>query len=514
MGIIGNLIERRYGLADLDKSMDEVLSGIPTATGLAVSESTALHYSAVYACVSLLSETVASLPFILYRRLQPRGKERATDNPLYTVLHDRPNLEMIPASFYGALQGHIETWGNAFAEIDWDMATGQVRALWPLRPDKMKVGRFNGEIIYVYRLPDGTEAKLPGYRVLQIPGFGFDGMLGYSPVHLAREAIALGLATEEYGARFFGNGSNPGGVLEHPGTMKPGTAEQLRTQWNEMHQGLSNQHRIAILEGGMKWHQVGIPPEDAQFLQTRVYQLREVARWYRVPPHLIGDLERATFSNIEHMGIEFLQYTMRIRLTRWAQSVALKMLGPAEQKNYFAEHLVDALLQGDTQARFTAYATARQWGWMSANDIREKENQNPIEGGDEYLVPLNMVPASKIGQEPAQPEPDADSDNARRSVLEAVIRRIAERERQNILRAARKYDTDSFTAWLNDFYRDFPDYILQQVEPVLGDKTADCVRNYVRESRLELAGISPHTAESLLTNWVQERTRQSYLLEE
>jgi len=366
-------------------------------TGASVTETTALSVVTVYACVRILSETLASLPLHLYKRLE-RGKHRAIEHPLYQILHDIPNPEMNSFTFRETLMAHLVTWGNAYAEIEWDNYT-KVKALWPLRPDRMQVWRENDQIIYKYYLPNAAGmVTLPSYRVWHIPGLGFDGLVGYPPITLAREAIGLSLATEEFGARFFGNGAAPGGVLEHPAKLSKEAQENLRKSWNEMHSGLSNQHRLAILEEGMKWSKVGIPPDDAQFLETRKFQRNEIASFFHIPPHMIGDLDRATFSNIEEQALEFVVYTMRPWLVRWEQSINQKLLNPDERADYFAEFLVDGLLRGNIQARYQAYATGRQWGWLSANDIRELENQNPLPGeeGDIYLNPMNMVPALQL----------------------------------------------------------------------------------------------------------------------
>jgi len=467
--------------------MDIAMNGRATATGASVTPSTALNNSAVFACVRLLAETTAMMPLITYRRLQPRGKERATDHPLYSLLHDSPNPEMPAMAFRETLQGHLGTWGNAFAEIEWG-PDGYVRALWPLRPDRVQVGRINGEVAYRLRLPNGENVVLPGFRVLHIPGFGFDGLVGYSPVQLARESIGLAMATEEYGARFFGNGANPGGVLKHPNKLSATAQDNLRKSWNEMHSGLSNQHRIAILEEGMDYVRVGIPPDDAQFLETRKFQVVEIARWFHVPPHMIGDLDRSTNNNIEQQSLEFVTYSLGPGLTRWEQCCKMKLLLPEERSTYFVEHLVAALVKGDIQTRYSAYSVGRQWGWLSADDVRESENMNPLPDGqgDIYMIPLNMVPASDIGQ--AQlPAPDTESNAATlaletrrgsaksrqrtidsyKRIFEQAGQVIVKREIDNVRRAAKKHLTTrsiaDFNAWLDEFYRDFPEFIARQV---------------------------------------------------
>jgi len=499
VGLITQLIEKRYSLADADKKMDFLTMGRPSYTGVAVNERTALNNVAVFACVRLLSETLASIPLPLYRRLTKRSKRRAFEHPLYSLLHNSPNPEMTSFNFREALMAHLVLWGNAYAEIDWDMPTGRPRALWPFRPDKMSIKRDNGKLFYHYRLPDGAEVTLPSYRMLHIPGLGFDGVVGYSPIHMAREAIGLSLATEEFGARFFGNGAKPGGVLEHPGKLGESAQENLRKSWNEMHKGLSNQHRIAILEEGMKYQQVGIPPDDAQFLETRKFQRAEIASFFHIPPHMIGDLEHATFSNIEHQGIEFVVYTMRPWFVRWEQMISKKLLGPNERTEYFAEFLVEGLLRGDVESRYKAYATGRQWGWLSANDIRELENMDPLPGdqGNIYYVPMNMLPAGGVasgegeakGLVRGSPSPESSAVKGEeerglraamnrhrtaesyRRVFEDAAGRIVKREKDNVLRAARKHLAErgmvEFNEWLDDFYRDFPEFIGRQMAPAI-----------------------------------------------
>jgi len=480
-------INKRYSVADLDDDMDLVAIGRAAATGVMVTEGTALYSTAVWACVRLLAETTASLPLPVYRRLKPRGKERASDHHLYDILHNAPNPEMSSFSFREALQGHLATWGNAYAEIEW-AGNGQVKALWPLRPDKMRVARQDGEIKYVYMLPDGTQVVLSAWRIFHIPGFGYDGLVGYSPIRMAREAIGLSLATEEFGARFFGNGAQPGGALRHPGRLDKPARENLRKSWEQAHKGLSNQHRIAVLEEGMDYKQIGIPPEDAQFLQTRQFQVNEIARFYHIPPHMIGDLDRATYSNIEQQSIEFVVYTMRPWLTRWEQTITRKLLIGDDSTKYFAEFLIEGLLRGDSQSRAQYYKELFYMGSLSPNDIREKENMNPIDGGDEYYVPLNMVPVSmaeaiKLPEAKGRNPITEKRGNKRgalirhrtaasyRRVFADAGKRIVEREKNNILRAAKKHlssrDSLSFEEWLNDFYRDFPEYITKQIKSAM-----------------------------------------------
>lgn len=495
MGILRALMERR-SLANPEPWLVDALGGGRSAAGVSVSAETALRNMTVAACVRILAETTASLPLLVYRRRE-RGKERAPDHPLYRILHDQPNSEMSSFEFRETLMGHLALWGNAYAEIERDGA-GRVAALWPLRPDRMAVERENGALVYRYRLGGGDEVVLPQRNVLHIRGLSGDGIVGYSPIRLAREAIGLALATEEFGARFFGSGARPGAVLQHPGKLGDEAQKRLRQSVEDAYSGLSRAHRLMILEEGMTWQQIGIPPEDAQFLQTRSFQVEEIARFYRVPLVLLQHTEKSTSwgTGVEQFMIAFVVHTVRPWLVRWEQAIQRDLLLPGERDTYFAEFLVDGLLRGDAESRYRAYATARQWGWLSANDIRELENMNPIPGGDVYLSPMNMAP---VGEAEADGEQrscgcgyehetaTATSDGERekraalrrsvaasyRGVLRKTIERILRRERADVMREAERYfgkraviDPTIFRGWLTEFYTEHERFVLEQMAPV------------------------------------------------
>jgi HK97 family phage portal protein len=402
---ISKLLEKRSATSSLSGSqqwfLDWAMGGKPSLSGVEVNEQTALNSTAVFACVRILSETVASLPAITYRRNGDGGKERATTHPLYSILHDEPNPRMTALVFFETLMAHLLTWGNAYCEIEYD-GRGRVKALWPLLPSQTWLREADdGEIWYHTEIPrTKQQVALPAWRVLHVPGLGFDGLSGYSVIRMNREAVGLTIATERYGAGFFGSGAKPGGVLEHPGSLSEPAQARLRESWNKMHSGLENAHRIAILEEGMKYSQIGLPPEDSQFLQTRQFQLTEVARMFRVPPHLLADLSKATFSNIEHQSIDFVVHTIRPWLVRWEQEIRRKLFSETDKKNYFVEFLVDGLLRGDIKSRYESYQIGRQNGWLNADDIRGLENLNPIEGGAGkiYMVNAAMVPIEQAGE--------------------------------------------------------------------------------------------------------------------
>lgn len=503
--------EKRSGLANPQAWLvDMFTGGTKSATGLNVTPDRALQASAVYACVRVLAETIASLPLHVYKRLA-RGKEKATDHYLYPILHDAPNAEMTSFEFRETMMGHLCLRGNAYAEKVIDRA-GRVKELWPLNPDRVTVERDKAtkKLVYTVTIPDeARQVKLDTDRILHIRGLSGDGIIGYSPIKLARESIGLSLATEEYGARFFGNGSRPGGVLEHPGKLGTEARKNLKTSWEEMYKGLEQSHRIAILEEGLKWHQIGIAPEEAQFLETRKFQLNDIARIFRVPPHLIGDLERSTFSNIEHSSIDFVVHTIRPWLVRWEQALKLRLLREREgDQIYFAEFLVDGLLRGDVQSRYNAYAVGRQNGWLSADDIRELENMNPLPGeqGKTYLLPLNMVPAdqtAKVGdmakEKGLQDENKKQKqrfNNAFRHLFKDAITRIIKRERADVLRQVRKKtNAEEFGKWLDEFYKEHEDFVRRNITPVM-------------TSFLELSGQA-EAIEDSINEYVDKHIRNS-----
>lgn len=377
-----------------------------TTSGKTVNEFTAMQTTAVYSCVRILSEALASLPLHVYRYRDDGGKERVPKHSLYHILHDEPNSEMTSFVFRETLMSHLLIWGNAYAQIIRDGA-GRVVSLYPLLPNKMEVWRDSkGELYYTYTRTTDENPNFSKYGnvtlskedVLHIPGLGFDGLIGYSPIAMARNAVGMTIACEEYGASFFANGAHPGGVLEHPGVLKdPG---KVRESWQAAYGGSKNAGKVAVLEEGMKYQQIGIPPEEAQFLETRKFQINEIARLYRVPPHMVGDLEKSSFSNIEQQSLEFVKYTLEPWVVRWEQAMSKALLLPAEKKTHFIKLNVDGLLRGDYESRMNGYATARQNGWMSANDIREMEDLNPIpdaDGGNLYLINGNMTKLKDAG---------------------------------------------------------------------------------------------------------------------
>ena len=376
-----------------------------SSAGKNVNERSAMQMTAVYACVRILSEAIAGLPLHMYQYQEDGSKAKALEHPLYHLLHDEPNPEMTSFVFRETLMTHLLLWGNAYAQIIRN-GKGEVIALYPLMPNRMEVNRDkNGKLYYQYTMTsddaktmEGSTVILDPADVLHVPGLGFDGLVGYSPIAMAKNAIGLAIATEEYGSKFFANGAAPSGVLEHPGVIKDPT--KLKDSWNRAFGGSSNSNKVAVLEEGVKYTPISISPEQAQFLETRKFQINEIARIFRVPPHMVGDLEKSSFSNIEQQSLEFVKYTLQPWIIRWEQNLRKALLSEEEKKSFFFIFNVEGLLRGDYQSRMQGYATARQNGWMSANDIRELENLDKIpaeSGGDLYLVNGNMMPLEMAG---------------------------------------------------------------------------------------------------------------------
>jgi HK97 family phage portal protein len=455
------------------------------ANGIVTPEG-ALRLSAVFACARVLGETMATLPLHMYEFLPDGSRRQTRKHNVYRVLQN-PNEFMTGFDLMETLMQHLALRGNAYCQIEYD-ERGQIIEIDPLPPQNIIDSVIEGEKrFYQYQYPNGKVEWLSGDIIWHLRGLG-NGLTGYSPIGLMRRAVSLGLSAEEFGNRFFDNDARPGIVLEHPLKLTKEAHQRLSESWDDTHKGVEKSHRVAILEEGMKLHEVGIPPEDAQFLETRKFQVNEIARIFRVPPHMIGDLERSTNNNIEHQGIEFVKYTVLPWIKRFEQSIRKFLFLPRDQERYYIEYLVAGLERGDIQSRYQAYAVARQNGWMSANDIRQLENMEPIEGGEVYLVPMNMIPADQVGMSAStEPVPAAPPDAARsqpvdreeralrsaraRHRMASAQRRVAmdlaersiKRECQDVNAAAKKYlgrrDSGQFMIWLDDYYQQHADWM-------------------------------------------------------
>lgn len=390
--------------------------GVASSTGLQVTPDTAKRCSAVFGCVRVLSETIAHLPFVLYKK-GGDSRKRETSHPLYELLHDVPNRWQTSFEFREMLMGHVLLRGNGYAQKVYDRR-GAIAELVPLNPTRVTPRlQPDGNLLYEFNPQQGGKVVLPASDVFHLKANASDGITGVSPIAEAREAVALALAAEEFGARTFYNDAQPGGVLEHPGKLGEEALTNLRSSIQQQHTGVQNARKWMILEEGMKWTKIGMDLKDTQFIEVRKFQIEEIARIFRVPPHLIGHLDRATFSNIEHQGLEFVTHTVLPWLKRWEQAIALRLMTPRERKIYYSEFLVDGLLRGDITSRYQAYAVGRQWGWLSADDVRKLENMDVLpEGqGAKYLLPLNMIDATELDdylmhQNNPEPKTQAEDD--------------------------------------------------------------------------------------------------------
>lgn len=358
-------------------------------TGVQVSEDNALTFSAVYAAVRIISETIASIPLNVY---QADGETRvkALGHPVQDLLAKAPNSVSSTFTFREAMASNLVLHGNAYAKIEMN-AAGRPTALIPLNPMKVEVKVVDGEKVYVF---DKKHTYLD-YEMLHFVGLSFNGLTGKSPLSMAREAVAIGLAAQEYGARFYSNGANAGGVITAPGRLNTEVVKRLRESWNRAQSGNSNSHSTAILEEGMKYEKIGLDPEAAQFLQSRKFQVNEIARIFRIPPSYLADLENSsTRANVEQQAIQFVRDCITPYVRRMEVELNRKLFRE-DEPNLYAYFLMEGLMRGDQKARYEAYAVARNWGWLSVNDIRDLENLNPVEGGDIYLQPLNMQRAGQ-----------------------------------------------------------------------------------------------------------------------
>ena len=386
-------------------------------SGERVDEKSAMQIATVYACVRLLAETVAGLPLHLYRSMDGgSAKERATDHPLYKLLYRQPNPEMTSFSFREVMMTHLLLWGNCYAQIVRDGKNG-ILGLYPLLPENMEIDRDEkGQIFYIYHAytdeKPGENNKDIYFRrdeIFHVPGLGFNGLVGFSPIAMMKNALGTTLAVEKYGSSFFKNGAQPSGVLEHPGVLKD--PSKIRENWSAVYGGANNAHKVAVLEEGMQYKAISLPPEDSQFLSTRQFGVNEICRIFRVPPHMVQDLEHATFSNIEHQSIDFVVHTLTPWLVRFEQAIIKDLLIGDEQDELFPKFNVDGLLRGDYQSRMQGYATGISNGFLSPNDIHR------LKGGDDYYLNGGYVKLEDAGKKQItqqEPSKEEEPDNRKR----------------------------------------------------------------------------------------------------
>lgn len=485
------------------------LYGTQSKTGLVVTEHNAMSFSAVWACVKILSDTIASLPLKLYEKAQNGGKTEI-DNRTVLRLFKFPNEEMSGFRLFHVLIGHITTWGNWYVYVLRDRV-GRPVELWPLRPDKIDIQRDKdtNELFYIYTSDTAGQIYLDRSQMWHVPGFGFDGIKGYSVIAQAREAIGLGMAAEEFGARYFGEGSHPSMIIKHPGKLSPDAHQSLKEDIRDKYTKLRRAHIPMLLEEGMDAiTDLGMPHDDAQFLETRYFQLVEICRFFRVPPHLVQDLSRSTFSNIEHQSIDFAMHSIRPWCVLLEKEMGNYWLGPLDRQNLFFEYKLEGLLRGDTKSRYEAYQTAIQSTWMSPNEARALENLNPDPDLDFFMAPMNFKPVDQFLEEPepiqipvekpkelpAPPEEEQKGffefmrqrytkikyrsaenrnkiANTFKPVFAEAARAVISKEVRAIGRAVTRYlserAVDDFDSWIDEFYKDMPEYIRMKFRPVL-----------------------------------------------
>jgi len=365
----------------------------PTSSGVSITSGNAMQISTVFSCIRVLGESVGGLPLHLIEEKDGK-KNKAKNHPLYNILYLQPNNETVAFNYYETIIAHLCLRGNHYSQIVRDRA-GRIIELIPLNPASVTKSRIeNGDIKYFYQ--NGTIKRIfDKHEIFDVLGLSLDGFTGVSPISYQRESLGLSKATEQYGAKYFDNNAKPSGILEIPETLSEDAYQRLSKSWNDRHGGIANSNKTALLEGGAKWKQISLSNEDSQFLDTRKFQRSEICGIFRVPPHMIADLEKATFSNIEHQSIEFAIHSLRPYLVRIEQAISSQLLSATDRVTYYPKFNMEGLLRGDTKSRYESYNLARNMGVMSANDIREKEDLNPIENGDIYLQPMNMVEAGK-----------------------------------------------------------------------------------------------------------------------
>ena len=422
-------------------------------SGEMVDEKSAMQIATVYACVRLLAESVAQLPLHLYKATDNEGQEKAVDHPLYKILYREPNPEMTSFSFWEAAMTHLLLWGNSYSQIVRD-GKNNVLGIYPLLPENVEIDRTDkGELYYIYHaytneVPGETNKDITFRRdeILHIPGLSFNGLVGFSPIAMMKNSLGTTMAVEKYGSAFFKNGAQPQGVLEHPGVLK--NPEKIRENWSDVYGGPGNAHKVALLEEGMTYKPISLPPEDSQFLSTREFGVEEICRIFRVPPHMVQDLKRATFSNIEHQSIDFVVHTLDPWLVRIEKAIVKDLLVEDEKDLYFPKFNVDGLLRGDYKSRMDGYSVGISTGIISPNEARRKENMPALseeEGGDFHIVNGTFIKLKDVGQqygvdgagspgpekesgEETQDPPDEGGDNGKEEQHEN--KRHAERKAQ------------------------------------------------------------------------------------
>lgn len=505
--ILDRILENRNQTLK-DYIRPHITGGSGSSAGVSVTPDSAMRTSAVWACVRVLSYGMAALPLHVKYDLPGGGHALASDSPFYPLLHRTPNPEQTAFTFRSVAMAHICLHGNAYAEIEFD-TFGNPVSLWPIPPWCCEPMRTQKKELFYRVTVDGQQRDLQPYRILHVMGLGTDGMKGLSPIRQHAETIGITLAAERFSGSFFGNGMNVGAVVEHPKTLSLEGSEKLRKGLNEKYAGLGNAHRLLLLEEGMKFQKAGINPEEAQLLEERQYQVEDIGRIFGVQLHKIGHLLHATFSNIEHQGIEFVTDTILPYAVNWEQEYDRKLC----TNGLYTKHSLEGLLRGDSASRAAFYRELFYLSSISPDEIREKEDWNPIPDGmgKRYYVQANMIPADKLDaylEKNALPSQGTKARDAARAMLGDAVKRIAEREKQNILRQAKK-NPAGLAGWLPEYYRDFKEFIIRQVEPALGEKAGEYAQRYIDQSKRDLDNIPGENIEAFMANWENTRPEPS-----
>ncbi len=438
-------------------------AGNETGAGVSVTEVNAMNLTAVWAAVNRISNSIAQLPLQVMRDADG-AKTPQPAHPISQLVRHRPSPHMSSFTWRQVTHSHTLTWGNGYGYINRN-AAGQALSIQLMMADRTKPELKNGVLRYLYRREDGTTLSLASEDVLHIPGLGYDGISGYSNIQIHKESLGLGMAAQNFGATFFGNGASLGGVLTHPQKLGPDGRANLKSTWDGYRGG--GYKGTALLEEGLKYERVGIPPDDAQFLETRQFQTAEIARMFDIPPHMIGDLDKATFSNIAEQSIEFLRYTMMPWIIKWEQELDYKLLSDRERdQGYYLKFNVNGLLRGTQKERYESYAIGVNNGFISRNEVRELEDKNPIEGLDEILTPLNMASENQ------------EDDTRNLDIFKPLVHRAAEQillfDTRLISDAAKKCEEKiDFELRVNKKYADSVlSFVSRTVDPLVASVSA------------------------------------------
>lgn len=444
-----------------------------------ITPESALTVPAVLAAITIIAEDTASLPLILYKR-NGKYKNRAFDNIYYRLMHDQPNPEHTSFIFRELLMGHLLAWGNFFGQLIINSA-GDVDAIWPLRPDRVTVSRVDGLKVYRYTSYDNKMRIFAQDEVIHIPAFGFDGLIGQSRIALARNSIGFAISAEKFGSKFFANDARPSIAIKYPGHFDLLTDkgqkeyEAFKISWNQAYQGSDNAWKVGLLQDGMDIATIGMPPADIQFVENQKWSLNQLARVFRIPPHMIGDIEKSTSwgTGIEQQEQGYVNHTIRPWTVRIEECLNTQLLLQSDRSQLYYEHLFDALLRGDISTRFNAYVQGLTNGWMSPNEVRARENMNPIADGDGYRVPLNTSPINSNGAgQSTTADVVADNRLSWEPIVLDAMTRVIKRESNDLHGAVRRYlaknQHDKFAAWLEQFYKsDHPDFIQAVLYPLV-----------------------------------------------